>query len=100
VRLRAELLYRQLDASQPLRQQSRRELVAEGRKHPASGFLEQIPCVGPIRAALLIAMMQTPYRFRTKRQLWAYTFCASLRVNPVKLPLMLYASRSANPHPG
>jgi transposase len=73
VRLRAELLYQQLDALQPLRQQARRELVAEGRKHPASGFLEQIPCVGPIRAALLIAMMQTPHRFRTKRQLWAYS---------------------------
>jgi hypothetical protein len=51
VRLRAELLFRQLDALQPLRQQSRRELVAEGRKHPASGFLEQIPCVGPIRVS-------------------------------------------------
>jgi len=73
VRLRAELLYRQLDALQPLRQQARRELLAEGRKHLASGFLQQIPCVGPIRAALLIAMMQTPYRFRTKRQLWAYS---------------------------
>jgi transposase len=28
---------------------------------------------GPIRAALLIALMQTPQRFRTKRQLWAYS---------------------------
>ena len=27
----------------------------------------------PIRAALLIALMQTPHRFRTKRQLWAYS---------------------------
>jgi transposase len=25
-----------------------------------------------IRAALLVALMQTPHRFRTKRQLWAY----------------------------
>jgi hypothetical protein len=28
--------------------------------------------IGPIRAALLIAILQTPHRFRTKRQLWAY----------------------------
>ncbi len=28
--------------------------------------------IGPIRAALLIALMQTPHRFRTKRQLWTY----------------------------
>jgi transposase IS116/IS110/IS902 family protein len=27
----------------------------------------------PIRAVLLIALIQTPHRFRTKRQLWAYS---------------------------
>ena len=32
----------------------------------------QIASIGPIRAALLVAIMQTPHRFRTKRQLWAY----------------------------
>jgi hypothetical protein len=35
-------------------------------------LLQQIPSIGPIRAVLLIALMQTPHRFRTKRQLWAY----------------------------
>jgi len=35
-------------------------------------LLRQIPAIGPIRAALLIALIQTPNRFRTKRQLWAY----------------------------
>ena len=29
--------------------------------------------IGPIRAALLVAQLQTPHRFRTKRQLWAYS---------------------------
>src|SRR6204780_529633 len=37
-----------------------------------SRLLRQIPSIGPIRAVLLIALMQTPHRFRTKRQLWAY----------------------------
>jgi hypothetical protein len=32
-------------------------------------LLRQIPSIGPIRAALLIALIQTPHRFRTKRQL-------------------------------
>jgi len=32
--------------------------------------LRQIPGIGPIRAAVLMAVMQTPHRFRTKRQLW------------------------------
>ena len=36
-------------------------------------MLRQIPGIGPIRAALLIALMQTPHRFRTKRQLWTYS---------------------------
>jgi transposase len=69
---RAELYYQQFDALAALRQGTRRELLAEARKHPAMRLLRQIPAIGPIRAALLIALVQTPNRFRTKRQLWAY----------------------------
>ena len=72
VRRRAELCYQQFDALAALRQQVRRELLAEARKHPVMRLLRQIPSIGPIRAALLIALLQTPNRFRTKRQLWAY----------------------------
>jgi transposase len=72
VRRRAELYYLQFDALAALRQGMRRELLAEGRKHLAMRLLQQIPSIGPIRAVLLIALMQTPNRFRTKRQLWAY----------------------------
>ncbi len=32
-----------------------------------------IPSIGPIRAALIMAILQTPHRFRTKRQLWTYS---------------------------
>jgi transposase len=52
-----------------LRQNVRRDLLAESGKHSATKLLRQIPSIGPIRAALLIAVMQTPHRFRTKRQL-------------------------------
>jgi transposase len=69
---RAEIYYQQLDALRSLREQVRRDLLAEGRKHSAMNLLRQIPSIGPIRATLLIALMQTPHRFRTKRQLWAY----------------------------
>jgi transposase len=72
VRRRAEIYYQQLDALRSLREQVRRDLLAESRKHRAMNLLRQIPSIGPIRAALLIALMQTPHRFRTKRQLWAY----------------------------
>ena len=73
VRRRAERLYQQLDQLQLLRQQARRDLLAESRKHGARQWLRRIPYLGPIRAALLIALIQTPHRFRTKRQLWAYS---------------------------
>ena len=35
-------------------------------------MLQTIPFLGPVRVALLLATMQTPWRFRTKRHLWAY----------------------------
>ena len=73
VRRRAELLYQQLDGLQALRRNLRPELLAESRKHKAAKLLRQIPCIGPIRAARLIALMQTPHRFRSKRQLWTYS---------------------------
>ena len=73
VRRRAELLYQQLDGLQALRRTLRPELLAESRKHKATKLLRQIPCIGPIRAARLLALMQTPHRFRSKRQLWTYS---------------------------
>jgi len=72
VRRRAERLYLELDMLQHLRQQARRELLAESRKHSITSKLRQIPSLGPIRSALAIALIQTPNRFRTKRQLWTY----------------------------
>ena len=73
VHRRAERLYQQLDVLQSLRQEARRDLLAESQKHSAARLLRRIPCRGPIRAALLIAFIQTPHRFPTKRQLWAYS---------------------------
>ena len=68
VRVQAERLYQQLDLLQPVRLEARCELLVESHQHSAVKLLRQIPSIGPIRSALL----QTPHRFRTKRQLWAY----------------------------
>ena len=73
VRRRAEFYYQQLDALRTVRQEVRRELLAEAKKHPAWKWLCQIPSIGPIRAAVLLGILQTPHRFRTNRQLWAYS---------------------------
>src|SRR3984893_2407070 len=69
---RAEFYYQQFDALAALRQEARRELLHESQKHFAVKLLRQIPSIGPIRAALLVALTQTPHRFRTKRQFWSY----------------------------
>jgi transposase len=73
VQRRAEYYYQQLDILRLLRQEVRRDLLLEAKKHKAWKLLRQIPGIGLIRAAVLIALMQTPHRFRTKRQLWTYS---------------------------
>ena len=73
VRRRAEFYYQQLDALRPLRHEVRSDLLAESKKHKVTKRFCQIPSIGPIRAALLIALIQTPNRFRTKRPLWKYS---------------------------
>jgi len=49
VRRRAELYYQQFDALDILRQEVRRDLLAESRKHSAMKWLLQIPSIGPKR---------------------------------------------------
>jgi hypothetical protein len=73
VRRRAEHYYQQLDVLRLLRQEVRRDLLAEAKKYKAWKLLRLIPGIGPIRAAVLMALIQTPHRFRTKRQLWKYS---------------------------
>jgi transposase len=72
VRRRAEFYYQQLDALRCLRQEVRGDLLAESKKHKAWKLLCQIPSIDPIRSAVLLGILQTPHRFRTKRQLWTY----------------------------
>jgi transposase len=72
LRRRAERLYQEMDVLQGLRREARQELIAESRKHEAVRTLQTVPYLGPIRAAVLLGRVQTPHRFRTKRQFWAY----------------------------
>jgi hypothetical protein len=69
---RARRLYQQLDLLQQLRREARRDLLRQCRQHGENKLLRSIPWLGPIRVALLIARVQTPHRFRSQRQFWAY----------------------------
>jgi len=69
---RALWLFEQLDQLRLLRKQAKEAVLVEGRKHRAVKLLGTIPQLGPIRSAQIVAILDTPYRFRTKRQLWSY----------------------------
>ena len=69
---RAQLLFRQLAELKLLHREARRLMLLESRQHEAAKWLQQIPELGPVRVAQIIATIDTPHRFRTKRPLWAY----------------------------
>lgn len=72
LQVRAEALYAQLELLQTLGATARSELVKEARRDPAWACLRRIPFLGPVRVAMLLAVVQTPWRFRNKRNLWSY----------------------------
>jgi transposase len=71
-RLRAEFLYQQLDHLRVLRREAKKALLGEARQHTAFSRLMQVPGLGPVRVAQVIAAVGSPHRFRTRRQFWAY----------------------------
>jgi len=71
-RFRAEMLYAELDVLREQRPKAKAAMISEARRDPAWALLQTIPFFGDVRVSLLLATMQTPWRFRTKRNLWAY----------------------------
>ena len=71
-RFRAEVLYAELDRLRTLHPPVKAAMLAEARQDPAWPVLRSIPYLGPVPVALLLATIGTPWRFRTKRHLWAY----------------------------
>lgn len=69
---RAGFLYEQLAALTRLRHEAKRAMLKEVRRHPAYQLLLSIPLLGPISVAQIIAVVETPFRFRNKRQFWTY----------------------------
>jgi transposase len=72
VRFRASTLYDELEVLQHLRPNAKTAMLTEAKRDPAWAVLRTIPYLGPVRVALLLATLQRPWRFRTKRHLWAY----------------------------
>lgn len=71
-RARAEVLFAELDVLQELRPKAKAAMIAEARRQPGWKILRSVPFLGPVRVAEILAIMATPWRFRTKRQAWPY----------------------------
>ena len=71
-RTRAELFFRQMDELKALKRAAQKAMVAESKRHAAYQVLSQVPELGPIRVAQIIATVDTPFRFRGKRPFWKY----------------------------
>jgi transposase len=72
VRAQVESLYRLLDRTHEEKQEARRELIELGESYWEIPEFQKIPGVGPIRAHLFDAIIQTPHRFSTKQKLHRY----------------------------
>ena len=70
--MRAASLLAQLDVLLELRPKVKAAMIAAARRQPGWKILRTIPFFGPIRVAEILAIMRTPFRFRTKRNLWPY----------------------------
>lgn len=71
-RMRAASLLTELDVLQELRPKAKAAMIAEARRQAGWKVLRSVPFLGPVRVAEILAIMATPWRFRTKRQAWPY----------------------------
>jgi hypothetical protein len=72
LRKQVRLLGSELDALLPLQLEAKQHLCTEARQHPAVRWLMTAPAIKEVRAAQIVAVVGTPWRFRTKRQFWSY----------------------------
>jgi transposase len=71
-RAQAELLSNQLDGLIETHEHAHRWLLEESKKVPIVRLIESAPGIGEIRAAMIVATVISPHRFRTRRQFWSY----------------------------
>ena len=68
----AQLLSVELDGLCEVREQAETWLLEQGREHPEVRRLMTLPGIGPVRAAYIVAIVVTPFRFPTKRDFFGY----------------------------
>jgi transposase len=69
---RAEWLYAQIELLSALREEAKKAVESEARRHRGCQLLKTVPGIGWNRAGTIVAHVASPFRFRTKRQFWTY----------------------------
>lgn len=70
--LRAQLHAELVDSIEELRLRAHKQLAIEAKKNSEVQRLMEVPGIGLIRAAQIVAAVMTPQRFRTREQFWSY----------------------------
>jgi transposase len=71
-------LWQQLDQIQDNLETILAEAILQAKRYPEIKLIDEIPGVGFIIAATIVAILETPHRFADKRKVWAY---AGLGIN-------------------
>ena len=72
IRFVLEVLYEMLDAAEAARDRLAGQLHAKLKRTREYKRLRTVPGVGPVVASILVAVIDDPWRFATKRKLWRY----------------------------
>ena len=71
-RLIVDGLWNQLDQLQEAKKNLKRNLGIQSKQYPEIKRFMKVPGIGLIHASTISAIIDTPYRFATKKKLWVY----------------------------
>jgi len=66
------LLYEEHDRLVSLKAKAKQAMLAEAQHHRAWHLVKSCPGLGPVRAAELVPVVITPYRFQRRSRFWSY----------------------------
>lgn len=95
-RHRACTLLSMIEATEQAKTKARRKLQRMSGRFPAVELFLPIPGVGPIVAATVVAIIETPHRFPAKEQLWKYCCLAVAKRESGGKSTTGHASREGN----
>ena len=72
VQIMVGVLWQQLDQVQGVQEELFGHMCKQSRRYSEIKRFKQIPGIGPVHAATISAIVETPHRFANKKKLWMY----------------------------